>query len=246
MMKNLFRFFIFILAFQMEVRVRASNELLLQPTACLDKIEACAIQVVGRGFTFKKGSVSLNASTDSLLVRTSLNNWKLVKGSLWVEKGKGLEISTVYGDIKASQGQYWVLERGTQVVVRNVSSDVVITLRDGKVLELPEGFEFWMAGINAQGASEYGMIRPIDMKEHLPLWNSLYKGSKENFVKEVVQLRESWGDMVEKSSALYQAIVTRKIASQMEQQIRAEQAKEQMRKQRAAVRELYRKKVFEY
>lgn len=245
-MKNLMRIFIFALAFQMEVRVRAANELLLQPTACLDKTEACAIQVVGSMFTYKKGSVGLRASTDSVLVRSSLNQWRLVKGHLWVENGQGLEVSTVFGDLKASFGQYWVLEQGSQVIVRNVNSDVVVTLRDGKKMELPEGFEFWMAGINAKGVSEYGMIRPIDMKEHLPLWNSLYQGSKEDFVKEVVQLRESWGDLVEKSSSLYQSVVTRKIASQIEQQEKVERAKEEMRKQRAAVRELYRKKVFDY
>lgn len=245
-MKNLFRFFIFVLAFQMEVRVRASGDLLLQPIACLNRVEACAIQVVGNMFTYKKGSVGLKASTESVLVRSSANQWRLVKGNLWVENGQGLEISTVFGDLKASSGQYWVLEQGSQVIVRNIDSDVVVTLRDGKKLELPEGFEFWMAGINAKGVSEYGMIRPIDMKEHLPLWNSLYKGSKEDFVKEVVQLRESWGDLVEKSSSLYQSVVMRKIASQVEKQEKVERAQEEMRKQRAAVRELYRKKVFEY
>ena len=245
-MKNLTRFFIFVLAFQMEVRVRASGELLLQPTACLGKVETCAIQVVGSMFTYKKGTVSLKASTDSVLVRSSLNQWRLVKGNLWVENGRGLEVSTVFGDLNASLGQYWVLEQGSQVIVRNVNSDVVVTLRDGKKLELPEGFEFWMSGINAKGVSEYGMIRPIDMKEHLPLWNSLYAGSKEDFVKEVVQLRESWGDLVEKSSSIYQSVVMRNIASQTEQQEKIERAKEQVRKQRAAVRELYRKKVFEY
>lgn len=245
-MRNLVRFFIFVMAFQMEVRVRASNELFLQPMACLDKVEVCAIQVVGSAFTYKKGTVSLRATTDSLLVRSSAKQWRLVKGNLWVEKGLGLEVSTVYGDLKASRGQYWVLEQGTQVVVRNLNSDVLVTLRDGKVLMLPEGFEFWMAGINAQGVSEFGMIRPIDMKEHLPLWNSLYKGSKDDFVKEVVSFRESWGDLVEKSSTLYQSLVKRHIAAQNEQHEIKEQAKEQVRKQRAAIRELYRKKVFEY
>ncbi len=169
---------IFLLAFQMEVRVRASGDVLQQPSACLKSQETCAIQVVGEGFHLVQDSFKLHAAEGTALVRLSKKQWRLVKGTLWLEEGRNLEIETLFGSMQASQGQYWVLEQGSRIVVRNINADLKVTLRDGKKLEVPDGFEFWMGGVNSKNRSEYGMVQPIEMKDHLPLWKSLYRGSK--------------------------------------------------------------------
>ena len=190
-MKKGFRFLIFLLAFQMEVRVRASGDILQQPTACLKSKETCAIHVTGSAFHLSKDNFGLHAKENSTLMRLSSSQWRLIKGTLWIEKSAGVEVETPYATTKAPHGQYWLIEKGSQVVVRNIDAELQVVLRDGKKLEVPAGFEFWISGINSKGQSEYGMIRPIDMKEHLPVWNALYSGSKENFVKEVQKLKVS-------------------------------------------------------
>ena len=230
-MKKIVRLMLFLMAFQMEVRVRAAGDLIEQPSACLKSQESCAIQVTGSAFHFEKGDHQLHATGGSAVVRLTPDQWRLVKGAVWVEGGKNLQLESLYASTQATMGEYWVISQDSRILIRNMNASLKVTLRDGKTLEIPEGFEVWVAGLNSQGKTEYGMIEPINMKEHLPMWNSLYRGSKEDFVKEVRLYRDNWGDLAQKSSRLYQTLTERKIAS-----IEAQEKAEEARRQRKAAR----------
>lgn len=245
-MKKFLRLAMFLMAFQMEVRVRASGETLLQqPEACLKQAVSCALQVAGEGFHFEKNDVKVHAARGSTLVRQSAKQWRLIGGALWVESGKGLRVETVYATTEAEQGQYWIFEKDSRVYVRNMSASLKVELRDGRALELPEGFEVWIGGLNSKGQTEYGMIEPVNMKELLPVWSSLYRGSKDAFVSEVRHYHDNWGDLTQKSSQLYQKLVERELAS-----VKAREDAEKLRQQRQAaearrIKELFRQRVFE-
>lgn len=234
-MKNLSKIFIFILAFQVEVRVRASSGVLEQPEACLKAQETCAVQVLKSGFHHINKSESFHATPGTTVMRFSGAQWRLIQGALWVEKG-ALEVQTPYADLKASQGQYWALSQKDRVVIRNMDANLMVTLRDGKVVQVPEGFEFWVAGVDSVGKTQYGMIRPIDMKEHLPLWNSLFVGSKDHFKKEIERYKITWGDLTLKSSAIYKEIINRQIAAdeaaQRAHELRQQKIAEDIRRRR--------------
>lgn len=244
-MKKIVRLMLFLMAFQMEVRVRAAGDLIEQPSACLKSKESCAIQVTGSAFHFEKDDNHLHATSGSALVRLAPDQWRLVKGAVWVEGGKSLQLESLYASTKATMGEYWVISQDSRILIRNMTASLKVTLRDGKTLEIPEGFEVWVSGMNSQGKTEYGMIEPVNMKEHLPMWNSLYRGSKEDFVKEVRLYRDNWGDLAQKSSQIYQTLTERKMAS-IEAQEKAEEAR---RLRKAAelqrMKEMYRQRVFE-
>lgn len=244
-MKSFFRVFIFILAFQVEVRVRASGELLEQPALCLKTQDICSLQINNDAFHFEKKDLRFHATPHSTLSRLSLSSWKLIRGNLWVEKGRGLEVETLYGSIQGTGGSYWVLDQGDKVILRNITADLSMNLRDGSRISIPEGFEVWVSGINTDGKSSYGMIRPIDMKEHLPLWSSLFRGSKEDFIAQSRSLKERWGDLAVKGSDLYQKVVDRRIASADEKKRQDDEIKAQKAAERQRVRELFYKRTFE-
>lgn len=245
-MKLGLRLLLFILAFQMEVRVRASADVLEHPSQCLAKAQSsCAIQAQGEGFHLVTNRVSLHATKGSTLLRHSPDQWRLIQGNLWVDKGKSLRIETLFGEIASEQGSFWVLEKGNKVWIRNISSSLKVTLRDGKVLDLPEGFEFWISGLNSRGVSEYGMLQPIDIKEHLVLWSSLYQGSKEDFVKEVSHLKANWGDLAEKSSSIYKSLVMRELASEEEKRAALQRQKEQKEFELRRMKDAFRARAFE-
>lgn len=237
-MKKWIRLVIFLLAFQMEFRVRASGALSEKPSVCTKSKETCSLQVKTEGPRF-------HSSEGSVLIKVSQKLWRFVKGTLWVEKGAGIEIETLYGNIIASQGQYWLVERDSKILIRNMNADLQVTLRDGKKLNVPDGFEFWIEGLNTKGQSEYGMIQPIDMKDHLRLWHSMYKGSKKDFIDEVRYFRGNWGDLVEKSSAIYEKSVLRELASVHEKEEAQRLQKEHLEKQRQQMKKLYYQRVFE-
>lgn len=236
---------IFLLAFQMEVRVRAAGDLVQKPDACLQQAGACALRVSTSGFHFEKDNVKIHASGGSTLARQSMDFWRLMDGALWVESGRGLRVETLYAATQAEQGEYWIFVQNSKIYVRNMSASLKVELRDGKTLELPEGFEVWIGSVNSKGQTEYGVIEPVNMKELLPVWNSLYRGSKADFVLEVRRYRANWGDLTQKSSQLYQKLVEREIAS-----VRAREEEQELRRQRRAaeaqrVKELYWQRVFE-
>lgn len=244
-MKKGLQLFIFLMAFQMEVRVRAAGDVLQQPTACLKSMEVCALHVTGAAFHLLKGDLSLHAKENSTLMRLSEGQWRLLQGTLWVEKSAGIDVETPYANLKASQGQYWLIEKGTQIIVRNIDADLQVVLRDGKKLEVPSGFEFWISGLNAKKQTEYGMIHPIDIKEHLPLWNSLYSGSRESFLKEVQSLKESWGDLTEKSAFIYKTTTERKLASVAEAQRKNEEKSHLQAVEHQKIKNFYFQRTFE-
>lgn len=244
-MKKWMRFIIFLMAFQMEIRVRASLNLLEQPTACLRSKEICSFQVKTHPFHLKQKSLVMHATEGSVFVRQTDNLWRFVSGALWVEKSPGIEVETVYGTMKASQGQYWIIEQSKNILVRNINANLQVTLRDGTKLTVPDGFEFWIAGVDTKGLSDFGMIQPVDMKNHLPLWYSLYTGNKTEFVTEVRNIKENWGDLVGKSSALYKEVVLRNLASVRDREENQRQRRQRLEQQRQQMKKLYYQRVFE-
>ena len=244
-MKKICRVLIFIMAFQMEVRVRASADVLQQPTACLKSEETCAIHVTGNGFHLKQDELKLHSTEGSTLMRLSQAQWRLVKGTVWVEEASKVGFETPYATVQALHGEYWLVGKADKVIVRNINADLTVELRDGKKLEVPAGFEFWVSGINSEGRSEFGMIEPVRVAEHLALWNSLYQGSKEEFKKEVAHLKENWSDLADKGSAIYQRIVDRKLASVAEERRKEAENKRHAELERQKVRELMYQRAFE-
>lgn len=243
-MKKLVHIFLFVAAFQMEVRVRAAGDILEQPASCFKTPETCAVQVLSPGFHVQDKNKKIHAAAGSTVMRLAEEQWRLIKGTLWVEKGT-LQVQTPYADLQARKGQYWVLSKEDRIWVRNMDADLILTLRDGKTLQLPEGFEVWVAGLDSQGRTDHGMIQPLNIKEHLPLWSSLYVGSKENFRKEVLGFKKYWGDLTAKSAAIYRDIVVREIAATEAAQKAVELKKQRQAEETRRIRELYWKRSFE-
>ena len=217
-MKKIFRILIFIIFFQAEIHVRAAGDLIQEPAACMKGKETCALHVVGRAYHHMKNGVNFHAAEGSTVVRNTDHNWNFVAGRVWIEDGDDLEFQSVYATLKTGFGQYWIIDQNDRILIRNMSSDLKVTLRDGRQLELPEGFEVWISGLNSDGKTEYGMVKPIEMKEHIALWGGLYNGNKKSFKRDLLRFKERWGNLPEKSSQIYRALVDRKVASDKEEQ----------------------------
>ncbi|WP_413587547.1 hypothetical protein [Bdellovibrio sp. HCB274] len=244
-MKKVFQLLIFLLAFQVEVRVRASADTLQEPVACLKTSESCALHVVGAAFHLKQENLKLHSGEGSTLMRLSQSKWRLVKGVLWVENAPDVQIETPYVTAKSSHGQYWLIERGDRLIVRNVDAELNVELRDGKKLEVPAGFEFWVTGINSKGKNEYGMIQTIDLKDHLAQWNRLFDGTKEQFKSQVSDLRGNWSDLSERGAGLYEKIALRQIASVEDGRRREEARKREAQAERQKIRDLMFQRAFD-
>ena len=244
-MKKLFQVFLFLAAFQVEVRVRASGDLLQQPEACLQTKGSCVVQAPAKEFVFQGDGLSLRAPPQATLERKSKNDWRLIQGSIWVEKGRGVSIETIFAEVRSRDGEFWVLEREGRILIRNISADLTVYLRDGKELPLPAGFEFWVAGITTKAQNEFGVLQPISLKNHLKDWVQLYPGTSEQFRKDVQELKENWKSLAAKSGDLYQQVTNRRLASIAEAKRHEQVRKENALREQKRVKELYFHKVFE-
>jgi hypothetical protein len=242
-MKIWLRLFLFLMAFQVEVRVKAG--LLQSPENCVASQGVCAVKAVKGPFHLQTEKLILHATAGSVLEKEAPTLWNFVKGDLWVEKANGVRFQTVFGAIQAEHGQYWILSEGDRIWVRNMSADLQVTLRDGRTLSPPAGFQFWIAGVNTKNESGYGMIQPIRLKEHIPLWWSLFQGDKKAFAERVAHYRDNWGDLVESSSRIYKTQALRRIASEDSRKQAVETKKRQAELERQRIRELYRSRVFD-
>ena len=244
-MKNIFRLFLFMAAFQMEVRVRAAGELIQEPESCLRGEQSCIVQSTGKPFYFAKDGVSLSAPAKATLERIENNKWRLVSGSVWVAKGQKVTVESVYAEVRSQNGEFWVLEKDNRLWVRNLSADLTVHLRDGKELALPAGFEFWVAGINTKAQNDYGVLQAIDLKDHIKNWAALYPGSSDQFKKDVLEFKENWKTLAAQSGTLYQEMANRRIASVQESKRQEKAKKARLAAEQKRLKDLYFERTFE-
>jgi hypothetical protein len=246
MMKKFGHLLLFLAAFQMEVRVRASEVGLSFPESCLGKVSPCAVKVMTDKWSYEAGNVKLRAPVATMLTEDANGKeWTLVEGSLWVENAPSVKIKTVSAEAEGSSGQYWVFAEKGRIVFRNITAKLVINFKDHSKLEIPRGFEVWVGGVNSEAKVEHGMVEPINLKRHLKAWYALYPGDRQQFVSEVQDLKDQWADLIEQSGEIYKKVAVRKLAAlddQKRQQLEIQKKKEETR---LRIRAEFHKRVFD-
>ena len=236
--------FVFVFFFALDVRVRASNDFLERPVGCLKNVNACALQTKKSAFHFNNAENEFHLGPSSLILRHSLSHLEFISGTLWTQNYEKMQVTTIYGNVDAKSGPFWVLGDKDKIWVRNVNADLTLHLRDGRKLELPIGFQIWLSGLDTNGKSTVGIPEIIPVEEHIRVWSYLFPGTKEQFKAEVAQVKGTWGSLAERSSQLYLRMSHHQadLATQHKNKIqRRELAVSEQKKQ---IRALYYEKAF--
>lgn len=207
---------LFFLAFQIEVRVRASGDQLIQePQFCLEKADVCALSSYKEPFHFSGKGAEWHLERASAVVRHSLSSIELVKGKIWVNKvGDGFSLKTIYGEIVSEDGGgFFVEQTNAKIIVKNLDARMKVNLRGGKVLEVPEGFETWLGPVNSLGFSSTGVVQPVEIKVIAAELGPLFIGGSKKFASQLSYYRDRWGDLEQRSAKLYKEVVLRELAS---------------------------------
>lgn len=245
-MKKWGHFVLFLIAFQVEVRVRASDSLSI-PENCFGRLTPCSLKVPSSKWTYKEGPLRLHASQGSILTENiKTREWRLVEGTLWVENAPSLRVRTTSAEVEGSSGQYWIIVEQDRALFRNISAKLVVTFKDQSKMEIPRGFEVWVGAVNSEAQVERGMLKPIDLKRHLKVWHALYPGTRQQFISEVQDLKDQWSDLTEQSSAIYQKVSERKLASLEDEKQRELEIKKKKEQERRRLRENFHRRVFEF
>ncbi len=243
-MKKVLQVVLFICAFQMEVRVRASANIMQEPQGCLSQKEgSCFVKAATQSgrLKLKQGVIYLKHS--SIIEKKSSQDWTFIQGAAWFHGGSGT-VSSLYGSLSWTEGDFWVIDQADRVLVRNVSADLTVHLRDGRKLQVPSGFEFWLAGVDVNSQSKFGMIQPIEVVSFIKDWAELYPGTSADFKKELEALRQNWKALPEISSAIYKDEAIRQIAT-VEEEVEAERRRKRaIQDERNRVKALFYHRTF--
>lgn len=245
-MNRLGHLLLFLAAFQMEVRVRAS-ETLSFPENCIGKVSPCSFKVSHEKWSYEAGNIKLRAPVDTILTESvKTKEWSLVEGSLWVQNAPSVLVKTISAEAEGSSGQYWIFIEKNRIVFRNISAKLIVTFKDQSKMEIPRGFEVWVGGVNSEARVEHGMVEPVDLKQHLKSWYALYPGTRQQFVSEVQDLKDQWSDLIEQSGDIYKKVAERKLAALDEEKRKQLEVRKRKEADRRQLRDTFHRKVFEY
>lgn len=174
-----------------------------------------------------------------VIQNVSSHSIRLLRGTLMVDAKSEVQIETIFGQVNVPEGQVWFIVEGNQLIVKSISSHVLITSKSGQSIEVNRGFESWVGLINSQGRNEIGVPKAIDFPKYLQFWAQYYRGPKKKFIEKANQLREELNVAVVESAELYQNMINRQIASVEEEKAErariAELKKKETQKKKAAI-----------
>lgn len=178
------------------------------PVGCLDKKQACAIKT--QEAVFKSpvvGPTGLVLFENSSLFRDSTGYVFFLNGVLRAKSEKNEQIRSVFVDV-SYLGEVFLKSEADQILIRNMSGVVKLVLRDHTELNLPQGMEIWVAGLDRNKKSIYGVVRKIDLVDHIRLWSRYYEGTKQEFKDEVSEFKIRWKKAQEAEANLYRDVAS--------------------------------------
>lgn len=198
-------------------------------------------------FTVIAFEVSANKSKSEILhaeksfISSTRERNQLLSGGHWVRKVSSYKLETPYGEIQSLNGDFYVNYEASRVSVANHMGELTVVLRDGGVVEVPPGFEFWFSEVDISKKNLMGFIEPIDLKDHILNLGKLWPQDQQKFKSELLKFQNRWGDRANLAAQYYKGLAERKIASvqKREAHIRSLKRREQSR------REANRKLLFE-
>ncbi|MBL7669611.1 MAG: hypothetical protein JNM39_03930 [Bdellovibrionaceae bacterium] len=264
-MKRLPELFVFLLAFQIEIRVKAfGSEATFQvPRGCLqESLGSCLAQTLGRplNLSLKNSSDSgafMSLAGETLVTRDSFGQYRFEEGAVRVEgdfaQSLPFRLDFLHGKIFAGSGAFSIRTLGLaptklnapgRVWISNESADLRLVLRSGQTLEVPAGFEVWVDGLNSNSEQELGMIQPWDLKAQLRLINGFSLGSKSRRLELAARLKPIAALASVQATQIYRKVAERHIASMDEQDRIRMQSAENQRQAKIRLKKLYFDRTF--
>jgi hypothetical protein len=245
------RFIIFLLAFTVEVKVHAARVSLpsvkapvQEPSECLKTSNVCAIKTPELGkFSLDVGNGKVTLDSNTIVVRVSPTEVKLITGTLWVKSESEIKIDTSFGLVSSSGGEFWVRIDVDKTVVSAIEGTLSLVGKDKKtVLRLEEGEENWIGGIARNGKSTSGVPKAIAFEDHLFRWARLYSGSKTQFEADVKKFHSRWSRQLASVADYHKQLAESRLEVLDREYEKRAQAKAQEESRSKELRSLFRRK----
>ena len=185
-----------------------------------------------------------SAETKTTEILSFISSGQLLTGAHWIRKTTKYGLQTPFGDIESLNGDFYVRYVDSRVTVVNHLGELKVKLRDGSIVQVPPGFEFWFSEIKKDKKNKMGFIKPLDMKDHIQILGKMWHLDQNSFKEQMLKFQSRWGDRAAMAAEYYKGLAQRKIASVQKEESRVQILKQREINRRQANRKLLFERAF--
>lgn len=237
----------FIFAFTIEVRVRASNvesetpKIVETPDHCVESYDYCVIKNLNQKYSYKGDSYVLSMSPESIVIRQKPKEISFVKGQLFIRADTKVTFETPYGQIEVEKDSQVLLEKFTdKFVVQTIFGKVFLKPLGGKKsILVMEGHENFISQVDDSLKAQVGIPKPIMIEPLLKTWAYHADLNKQKFLEEVDSFKTVHEKAVHELSILNEQIASREIASAKAEKLAAEERARKAKEHKEKMQKTY-------
>lgn len=217
-----------------------------EPAHCFQQQKfPCAMRVLKAGANLHLAQLNFFADQGASFVLVQPYKVRLLQGLVLVDSQVEVQVELSAVNI-SGRGEFLLeAQADAKILLTNLLGELKVSGVQSALQEsLPVGFTKWYAGLNQLGQLEQGILTPIDPASAIRRWRDLTLLPK-ILAKQKIQLFQSaWKQRIEISTQLYQAVASRRIASQEERIRRLEKRLADERQERKFLHQLFRTRNF--
>lgn len=244
-MKSLVRVLLFILAFNVNVSLKARAEMLEYPKDCLaSKNEECVVKSISSAGVLSTASVNIELSAESTVILRG-ESYRLVNGVFYVRALSSVVVDVKFGKAKLNSGDMvlFKLDEG-RATLSVMSGEVTYILLNNEKHVLPAGYANWIGAPSELGVVRSGIPSSIDFPQLILDLNAVSQLSKDEMYITLKTLKPFWELAHSETESRYLASIQETLKREEEVRLQKEREKQRQEKERKKWRELFFQKTF--
>ncbi|MCB9026815.1 MAG: hypothetical protein H6625_10890 [Bdellovibrionaceae bacterium] len=183
----------FLIAFTLNVQIKAKAQVLEVPEECLKMEGECSIKDPSSRGSIEVSAGHIDFAQDSILIRREENLIRLVSGSFFVRSSSPLKIQTKYAWIQLKKEQSVIVELSfDKVVITAFSGDIVVYDLNNNPIVLPQAYTNSFGKINSKGVAEVGFPRAANFKNIIKTLGEISSLNKKELYEGLKKYKKSW------------------------------------------------------
>lgn len=232
----------FILAFTLEVRVRASENMIVEtPDHCLSSQDYCVVKNLNKKYLYQGGSFQISLAPESIIIRQKPRELSFVSGQIFVKSKSKVTFEVPYGQIEVDADSQVLLEKSEgKVTVQTIFGKVYLKpLGQKKPILVLQGHENFLAEADETLKTQTGIPKPILIETLLKNWSFHADLKKEKFLEDVETFKSIHEKAVKDLSILNEQIASREIASHRAEKLAAQERARKAKERKELMQKMY-------
>ncbi|HND84603.1 MAG TPA: hypothetical protein PLU50_02295 [Pseudobdellovibrionaceae bacterium] len=131
----------------------------------------------------------------------------LLKGAVVLSEKSQMRIMTHLGSIRGDKAEIIIIKAEKEIGIYVLKGLAHLGLRDGRQLELPQGFQMNLQGVSSEGKVLTSVPSPVEISEIVKVFYASFPGTDAGFLEEIAALKEKRRTALADVSQLAQSLI---------------------------------------